>query len=47
MRGHLASQIREATDHELIEQTWLRQTDDFKEGVAAMTERRLPNFQGS
>ena len=31
---------------ELAEQDRLRQTDDFKEGVQAMSERRLPNFSG-
>jgi hypothetical protein len=24
----------------------LRETDDFKEGIAASAERRVPNFQG-
>jgi hypothetical protein len=33
-----------ACEHELAEQTRLRQTDDFKEGVRAMAERRVPNF---
>jgi hypothetical protein len=31
-------------EHELAEQTRLRKTDDFKEGVKAMAERRVPNF---
>jgi enoyl-CoA hydratase/carnithine racemase len=35
-----------ATEHELKEQTALRKTDDFKEGVKATAERRLPNFTG-
>jgi enoyl-CoA hydratase/carnithine racemase len=38
--------VREATDHELAEQTRLRQTEDFKEGVKAMSERRPPIFTG-
>ena len=46
MRGNLADRVREATDHELAEQTRLRKTDDFKEGVKAMSERRLPMFTG-
>lgn len=46
MRGDLAQRVAEATEHELVEQTWLRKTDDFAEGVRAMTDRRLPNFVG-
>ena len=46
MRGDLADRVREATDHELEEQTRLRKTEDFKEGVKAVFERRLPNFAG-
>ena len=46
MRQGLAEKVRIATDHELGEQTWLRKTADFKEGVAATSERRLPNFAG-
>jgi enoyl-CoA hydratase/carnithine racemase len=46
MRGDMADRVRAATEHELKEQTWLRKTDDFKEGVKATAERRLPNFSG-
>ena len=46
MRGDIADRVREATDHELEEQTRLRKTDDFKEGVKAVSERRVPNFKG-
>lgn len=46
MRGDLAQRIRSATDRERKEQTWLRQTDDFKEGVNATAERRPPRFAG-
>ena len=46
MRGDLADRVLKATEHELKEQTWLRKTDDFKEGVKATAERRLPNFTG-
>ena len=46
MRADLADRVRKATEHELKEQTWLRKTDDFKEGVKATAERRLPNFSG-
>jgi enoyl-CoA hydratase/carnithine racemase len=46
MRGDIADRVRKATDHELEEQTRLRKSDDFKEGVKAVAERRLPNFTG-
>ena len=46
MRGDLAEKVQKATDHELIEQDRLRRTEDFKEGVRATAERRLPDFQG-
>lgn len=38
--------LRAATDHELAEQTRLRRTEDFREGVAASAERRAPDFKG-
>jgi enoyl-CoA hydratase/carnithine racemase len=46
MRAGLADRAKAATEQELEEQTLLRQTDDFKEGVKAMAERRVPNFAG-
>ena len=46
MRGDLAAKVRAATDHELIEQDRLRATEDFKEGIRATAERRLPDFKG-
>jgi enoyl-CoA hydratase/carnithine racemase len=46
MRGDLADRVRAATEHELVEQTRLRKTDDFREGVKAMAERRVPIFKG-
>ena len=46
MRNGIADRVREATDHELEEQTRLRTTEDFKEGVNAVSERRIPNFKG-
>ena len=46
LRGDLADRVRAATDHELAEQTKLRRTEDFKEGVKAMAERRVPDFSG-
>jgi enoyl-CoA hydratase/carnithine racemase len=45
MRGDIADRVRKATDHELEEQTRLRKTEDFKEGVKAVFERRVPNFK--
>jgi len=46
LRADLADRVAKATEHELQEQTRLRKTDDFKEGVKAMAERRVPNFAG-
>ena len=46
MRGDLADRVLRATEHELVEQARLRKTADFKEGVAAVAERRLPIFSG-
>jgi enoyl-CoA hydratase/carnithine racemase len=46
MRGDLAERVLKATEHELVEQTRLRKTEDFKEGVKATAERRVPNFAG-
>ncbi|MEM0989368.1 MAG: enoyl-CoA hydratase/isomerase family protein [Pseudomonadota bacterium] len=46
LRVGIADAVRAATDHELAQQNWLRKTEDFKEGVAATHDRRLPNFQG-
>ncbi len=46
LRQGLADRVKAATDHELAEQTRLRSTEDFKEGVKATEERRVPNFRG-
>lgn len=46
LRGDLADRVRAATERELVEQTRLRKTEDFREGVNAMAERRVPNFAG-
>lgn len=47
LRSGLADAIAAATDHELSEQMVHFETDDFKEGVAAMAKRRLPAFRGA
>ena len=46
MRANLADRVMAATNHELAEQTRLRATEDFKEGVKATEERRTANFKG-
>ena len=46
MRAGLADRVMAATNHELAEQTRLRATDDFREGVKATEERRVANFKG-
>ncbi len=45
MRGDLAEAVRKQTDHEFQEQTWLFQTEDHKEGIAAVSERRPGVFK--
>lgn len=46
MRRGLADAVDAATERELVEQDWLRRTEDFREGIKAMGERRLPDFRG-
>ena len=47
MRGDLADLVRTVKEREMGEQAWLRTTNDWIEGVAAMAERRTPNFTRS
>lgn len=44
LRRGRASAVAAATEREMVEQDWLRRTMDFREGVKAMAERRLPSF---
>src|SRR6185437_2529572 len=46
MRGHLAAGVRAATEREGAEQNRLRQTADFREGIAATAQRRPARFEG-
>lgn len=46
LRGDLAAAVKAQTDKEWKEQSWLRQTKDFAEGVKSVNERRPGNFTG-
>jgi enoyl-CoA hydratase/carnithine racemase len=46
LRADLAAGVKAATDHEFVEQQWLMKTEDFKEGVKSVAERRPGNFRG-
>lgn len=46
MRAGLAAAVKEATDREFIEQHWLQKTEDHKEGIRAVAERRPGRFVG-
>jgi enoyl-CoA hydratase/carnithine racemase len=47
LRAGLAEAVKTQTDHELKEQSWLRKTADYAEGVRAVNERRVGNFVGA
>jgi enoyl-CoA hydratase/carnithine racemase len=47
LRVGLAEAVKAQTDHEMAEQTWLRKTKDFAEGVRAVNERRAGKFVGA
>ena len=46
LRQGLTEMLQAVTDHEASEQDWQRLTDDFKEGVASVAERRPGRFYG-
>lgn len=46
MRSGLADAVQAATDVEGSEQFWLTRTEDHKEGVRSVADRRLGNFTG-
>lgn len=46
LRAGIADAVKKQTDHENVEQYRLQQTEDHKEGVKAVAERRPGNFQG-
>ncbi|MEE4361088.1 MAG: enoyl-CoA hydratase/isomerase family protein [Pseudomonadales bacterium] len=46
LRQGLADEIARATEHELSEQQWLRETEDAAEGIRAVAERRAGQFHG-
>jgi enoyl-CoA hydratase/carnithine racemase len=46
MRQGLADAVKAQTDHESKEQAWLFRTEDHREGVKAVSERRPGKFIG-
>ena len=47
LNAGLIGDFRAATERESFEQNWLRETNDYKEGVEASAARRDPNFTGT
>jgi enoyl-CoA hydratase/carnithine racemase len=47
LRAGLADEIAQATERELREQQWLRETEDAQEGIRAVAERRDGVFTGA
>src|SRR5215469_15033743 len=46
LRQGLAEAVKAQTDHEFSEQKWLMRTEDHREGIRAVEERRRGNFVG-
>jgi enoyl-CoA hydratase/carnithine racemase len=46
VRRELAEAVKAQTDIEFIEQDWLMRTEDHREGIKAVAERRPGNFVG-
>lgn len=46
MRGDLADRVRAVLHHERAEQERLQQTQDWREGISAVSERRAATFTG-
>jgi enoyl-CoA hydratase/carnithine racemase len=44
LNASFIAEFRAATERESFEQNWLRETNDYREGVEASTARRDPNF---
>ncbi|HLK24459.1 MAG TPA: enoyl-CoA hydratase/isomerase family protein [Caulobacteraceae bacterium] len=47
LRAGLAEAVKAMTDNEFVEQSWLRKTADYREGVRAVAERRPGAFVGA
>jgi len=47
LNAELIAAFRAATERESFEQNWLRETNDYKEGVEASAARRNPVFTGT
>ncbi|GGB41564.1 enoyl-CoA hydratase [Tistrella bauzanensis] len=44
LRRGLADAVQAQTDHEFVEQKWLARTEDHREGILAVSERRAGRF---
>jgi len=47
LNAEFLAAFRAATEREAFEQNWLRETNDYKEGVQAGFDRRPPVFTGT